>query len=142
MAHPPPHAGHAHHGYSVDAATAASAWHAAAYASASPLGHFYRTGAAPGSYDHTMADWAAATGHYAATAASTAAAASTADSIGVDPLQQPMEEPLSSAATGAMGNLAAEAETPPKQEYKVNATDVRSGQISPGGIRGEQFLVE
>lgn len=142
-AHPPHHAGHAHHSYSMDAATAASAWHAAAYASANPLGHFYRTGAAaaPGCYDPTMADWAAATGHYAAAAASTAAAA--CDSIGVDPLQQSMEGPssMSSSAVAAVGNHAASV-TPPKSEYKVNVSDLGSTQISPGGTKGEQPILE
>ena len=134
-AHPSPHAGHGHHGYPMDAATAASAWHAAAYASANPLGHFYRTGAAaaPGCYDPTMADWAAATGHYAAAAASTAAAASACDSIGVDPLQQSME---GSSSMSAVGNHAASV-TPPKSEYKVNVSDLGSAQVSPGATKGE-----
>ena len=142
-AHPPPHAGHAHHGYSMDAATAASAWHAAAYASVNPLGHFYRTGAAaaaPGCYDPTMADWAAATGHYAAAAASTAVAASAGcDSIGVDPLQQQSMEgssSMSSSSAAAGGNHTASV-TPPKSEYKVNVSDLGSAQISPGGTKGK-----
>ena len=126
----------------MDAATAASAWHAAAYASANPLGHFYRPGVAAatatGCYDPTMADWAAATGHYAAAAASTAVAASACDSIGVDPLQQSIEgaSSLSSSSAAAVGNHAASV-TPPKSEYKVNVSDLGSAQISPVVAKGD-----
>ena len=138
--HPSPHAGHPHHGYSMDAA--ASAWHAAAYATANPLGHFYRTGAAaataPGCYDHTMADWAAATGHYAAAAASTAVAASACDAIGVDPLQHSMEasSSMTSSSAATIGNHAASV-TPPKSEYKVNVSELGQA-ISPDETKGEQ----
>ena len=74
---------------------------------------------------------------------SRAMAAAACDSIGVDPLQQSMEGPssMSSSAVAAVGNHAASV-TPPKSEYKVNVSDLGSTQISPGGTKGEQPILE